>query len=80
MGGTTLPGGRVSRQSQGVKGWMKPDNIKNHYFEKHLLSLVLNLTVYVRNVIFLFYKQKPGEIPISKTFLAKNSILAYISL
>ena len=28
---------------------MKPDNIKNHYFEKYLLSMALNLTVYVRN-------------------------------
>ena len=41
----------------------------------------LNLTLYVRNIIFFFYKQKQtGEIPIFTTFLAKNSILAYISL
>ena len=44
--------------------------------------MVLNLTVglYVRNFIFFLYKQKPGEIPIFRTFLAKNSISAYISL
>ena len=42
--------------------------------------MVLNLTVYVRNIISFFYKQKPKEIPIFRTFLAKNSILAYMSL
>ena len=41
--------------------------------------MVLNLTLYVI-LIFFFYKQNPGEIPIFRTFLAKNSILAYISL
>ena len=29
---------------------------------------------------FSFISKKPGEIPIFRTFLAENSILAYISL
>ena len=49
IAGTTLPGGRVSRQSQGLKGLMKPGNIRNYYFEKYLHRMVLNLTVYVIN-------------------------------
>ena len=61
---------------------MKPGNIRNHYFEKYLQSMVLNLTVYVRNIISFSYKQKEknGEITIFRIFLAKNLILAYISL
>ena len=43
--------------------------------------MVLNLTVYVRNVISFSYKQKKkkkkkkklSEVPIFRTFLAKNS-------
>ena len=42
--------------------------------------MVLNLTAYIRNIIFFFYKEKPGEIPIFGTFLAKKSILAYVAL
>ena len=44
--------------------------------------MVLNLTVglYLRNVISSFVSKKPGEIPIFRTFLAKDAILAYISL
>ena len=62
-----------------VMGWI---GTGANYLEKYLLSMVLNLTVglYVRNFIFFFYKQKPGEIPIFRTFLAKNSISAYSSL
>ena len=59
---------------------MKPDNISNHYFEKYLHSMVLNLTVSVINIIPFFYKQKPGEIPVFRIVLAKNYILTYISL
>ena len=59
---------------------MEPGNIKNHYFEQYLQSVVLNVTVYVQNIISFFYKQKTGEILIFRTFLAKNSILAYVSL
>ena len=58
---------------------MKPGNIRNHYFEKFLHSMVLNLTVYVRNIISSFIsKEKKGEILIFRTILAKN--VAYISL
>ena len=42
--------------------------------------MVLKFTEHVRNTISLRYKQKPGEIPIFGAFLAKNSILACISL
>ena len=37
---------------------MKLDNIKSHCFEIHLHSIVLNLTIYVRNGISFFYEQK----------------------
>ena len=37
---------------------MQPGNIKNYYFKKNSISMVLNLTLYVRNVISFFYKQK----------------------
>ena len=49
---------------------------KNHYFEKHLLRMVLNLTVYVNSAISLFYKQ----IRIIKSFLAKKPILPIFHL
>ena len=44
--------------------------------------MVLNRTVYVRNIISFFYNQKikTGEIPIFRTFQMKNSILTFISL
>ena len=46
--------------------------------------MVLNLTVYVRNIISFVYKQKKKkkkpEILIFRTFLAKKSVLAYILL
>ena len=59
---------------------MQPSKIKNHNVEKCVIILVLNLTEYVRNVIFLFYQQK---IPVKFWYLelfGKKSILAYISL
>ena len=42
----------------------------------------LKLTEHVRNTISLLHnnKKKTGKIPIFGTFLAKKSILAYISL
>ena len=40
--------------------------------------MILKLTVYVRNVIFFFYKWKSGQITILETFLAKWLILAYV--
>ena len=75
-GGTTLPGGRVSRQSLRVRGGCNPAKLLfwDIYFKYGLESIL-----YVKNVIF-FYKEKPGEILMLRTFLAKNSILAYISL
>ena len=42
--------------------------------------MVLKLPVYIRNAIFFSHKPKTGEIPKFRTFLAKFSILAYISL
>ena len=73
LGGTTLPGGRVSRHSQRVReGFVKPGNIRNDFFEKYLHNMVLNLTVYVGNIISFFYKQKKtGEIPILRIFFGK---------
>ena len=44
-------------------------------------SIVLNLTVYVRNIISLQPPPlKKGENPMYSILLVKNSILAYISL
>ena len=40
----------------------------------------LKLTEHVRNTIPSFISEKPGEIQIFGSFLAKKSILAYISL
>ena len=40
----------------------------------------LKLTENVRIIFPLIYKPKPGEIPMFKTFVAKFSIFAYISL
>ena len=48
FGGTSLPWGRVSRQSQRVKEWMQPGNIKITILKQWvLLSMVLNLSAYV---------------------------------
>ena len=54
-----------------VMGWI---GTGANYLEKHLLSMVLNITVglYVRNFIFFFYKQKTGEIPIFGTFFGEK--------
>ena len=40
----------------------------------------LKLTEHVKSTISLLYIQKPGEVPIYGTFLAKKTILAFISL
>ena len=42
--------------------------------------MVLNPTVYVKNVTSFYNIKKNGEIPRSRTFLAKILLLAYISL
>ena len=61
-------------------GLLPPEEIKSRHFEKKNNCMVLKLTVYIRNVTSSLISPKPGEIPILKTFLAKISILAYISL
>ena len=80
--GSTLTVGRISRQRQRVKGLMQPGNTKNHFLKKNLHSVVLNLTVslYAKNVISFFYKEKAGAIPISRTLLAKIHFSPVISL
>ena len=61
-GGTTLPGGRVSRQSQRVRGGccdlssLKKTLIR--HFEKYLHIMMLKLTEHVGITILLLYKQK----------------------
>ena len=42
--------------------------------------MVLKLTVYFRNIISFSHKAKNSEIPIFRTFLAKFSSFAYVSL
>ena len=79
IGGTTLPGGRVSRQSQRVRGgccnlFSFKETLIRHS-EKYLhttCTMMLKLTEHVGITIFLLYKQKnPGEILIFRTFIAK---------
>ena len=71
-GGTTLPGGRVSRQSQRVRGWFLIFfDILSRHFEKYLHTMKLKLTEHVWIVIFLLYKQKTGEIPVFSFFYSK---------
>ena len=51
MGG----GGRVSRQSPRVRGWLSPENILSRHFEKYLHDMDLKFTEQVRNAISLLY-------------------------
>ena len=74
-------GGKVSRQRWRVQGGgCHLRKLKVAILKKNVDCMVLKLTVYIRNVIFFSYKPKFGEILIFRTFLAKFSILAYISL
>ena len=74
-GGTPYDGDRVSRQSSKVRGWLPPQNILSHHFEKYLHGMVLKLSGHVRNTISLLHKQrkkkrvKPRYL---KLFLAKK--------
>ena len=63
LGGTTLPVGRVSRQSQRVRGGVDATfsvfrKQKIRHFEKYLHTMMLKLTKHVGITIFLLYKQK----------------------
>ena len=65
IGGSTLPGARVSRQSRWVRGGggnhltiEDTRKLKNRHFELVLACMVLKLTVYVKNFISFFYKPK----------------------
>ena len=75
-GGNTLPGGRVSRQSQRVRGVDATFSVfrkqKIRHFEKYLHTMMLKLTEHVGINIYLLYKQKKtGKILIFRTFIAK---------
>ena len=48
---------------------MQPGNIRNHYFEKYIHSMVLNLLE--MSSPFFFIRKKPGGILIFGIFLAK---------
>ena len=78
--GGTPNGGRVSRQSLKVRGWLPPENILSRHFEKYLQDMDLKLTEHVKNTISLLYKQKTWWNSDIWNFLAKKSILAHISL
>ena len=61
--GTTLPGGKVSRQSQRMGGGVDATfsvfrKQKIRHFEKYLHTMVLKLTEHVGITISLLYKQK----------------------
>ena len=72
----------MSRQSSKVGGWLPPQNILSRHFEKYLHGMVLKLSGNVRNTISLLYEQKtgpekPGEILIFGTFLAKKKMIFF---
>ena len=75
IGGTTLPGGRVSRQSQRMMGVDATFSVlRKHKFailkkKKYLHTMMLILTEHAGITISLLYKQKPGEILIFRTLL-----------
>ena len=87
--GYQLTRGRVSRQSQRVRRWMQPFQLKKkkkkkkktliRHSEKYLHTMMLKLTEHVDITIFLSYKQKPDEILIFRTFIAKFWIFVYFS-
>ena len=86
IGSTTLPGGRVSRQSQRVRGvdatFFSFKKTLIRHFEKYLHTMILKLTEHVGITTFLLYiciSKKPGEILIFRTFIAKFWIFAYFS-
>ena len=57
IGGTTLPGGRVSRQSQRVGGCCDLFSFKKtliRHFEKYLHTMMLKLTEHVGITFFPF--------------------------
>ena len=67
------------------KGVVTTWEIKSRHFEKSVDCVVLKLTVYITNAISFSFKPKTrsGEIQTFRTFfsfLAKFSILVYISL
>ena len=74
-GGTTLPGGRVSRQSQRVRGVGATFSVfrkqKFRHFEKYLHLIMLKLTEHVGITIPFCISKKVGEILIFRTFIAK---------
>ena len=90
IGGTTLPGGRVSRQSQRVRGVDATFSVfrkqKICHFEKYLHTMMLKLTEHVGITISLLYKRKTrwnsdiqnfySEILNFRLFYAKNRNLA----
>ena len=59
--GTTLPGGRVSRQSQRVRGVVATFSVLiKHEFailKKYLDTMMLKLTEHVEITLFLLYKK-----------------------
>ena len=61
-GGTIFPGGRVSRQSQSVRGVDATFSVlRKHKFailKKDLHAMMLKLTEHFGITIFLLYKQK----------------------
>ena len=93
IGSTTLPEGRVSHESQRVRGVDATFSVfrkqKIRHFEKYLHTMMLKLTEHVGITIFLLYKQKTrwnsdiqnfySEILNFRLFYAKNRNLAQFS-
>ena len=78
--GTTLPGSRVSRQRWVGGGWWSPAILEITIL-KNIFIVWSWIWQYMLETSFpSFISKKSGEILIFRTFLAKNSILAYISL
>ena len=73
IGGTSLPGAGVRRQSQWVPGWLPPSHCKISILKKYLLVWSWNVPILcMLEMLFpSFISKQPGEIPI----FGKNSDL-----
>ena len=87
MGVPPYPGVGKAVKVRGWGGLLQPfqfeENINSPFWKKYLHTMMLKLTEHVGITIFLLYKQKPGEILIFRTFIAKLWIFwifAYFSL
>ena len=80
VGDTTLPGVGWPVKVRGAGGWCNPAILKITILRKILLVWSWILQYMLEMSFPSFMSKTPREIPIFRTFLAKNLILAYMSL